>query len=296
MIRHITLDEDIALKRLVTTPREQKPGFAWRDALDLDAEPHPEILVYRSSGEEHAFNLADVADEIGAALTDLLLSREEKDIFNEENRGFVANVAHSVATRLLEQVREGSGLKLSENDLSLLIEKALIENDAHDVAKSLVFKRSARSMEPSSPGGSPAAPIHVRLIRRNGSVVPWIEAKIETACRKAFLSAKEDAEAAAEIARAVTDRVRFRDQAFVHIEDVQDIVQEELMRQGYYKVAESYILYRAQRTRLREESDSLPDGSAEQQESLIVVRQQDGQNVFWDGSELKSRIQFAMIG
>ena len=296
MIRHISLDEDIALKRLVTTPREQKPGFAWRDSLDEDAVPHPEILVYRSSGEEHAFNLADVADEIGDALTDLLLSREEKDIFNEENRGFVANVAHSVATRLLEQVREGSGLKLSENDLSLLIEKALIENDAHDVAKSLVFKRSVRSMDSSSTGDSLTAPINVRLIRRNGSVVPWIEAKIETACRKAFLSSKENAEAAASISRAVTDRVRFRDHAFVHIEDVQDMVQEELMRQGYYKVAESYILYRAQRTRLRTEASSLPDESAPQQESLIVVRQRDGQNVFWDGSELKRRIQFAMIG
>jgi len=297
MIRHISLDEDIALKRLVTTPREQKPGFAWRDALDLDVSSHPEILVARSSGEEHAFNLADVADEIGAALTDLLLSREEKDIFNEENRGFVANVAHSVATRLLEQVREGSGLKLSENDLSLLIEKALIENDAHDVAKSLVFKRSMRSASGSPANQAPvSAPVHVRLIRRNGSVVPWIEGKIETACRKAFLSTKENAEAAAGIARAVTERVRNRDQAFVHIEDVQDMVQEELMRQGYYKVAESYILYRAQRSRSREDLAAQPSGPTEQQDSLIVVRQRDGQNVFWDGTELKRRIQFGMIG
>jgi ribonucleoside-diphosphate reductase alpha chain len=208
----------------------------------------------------------------------------------------VANVAHSVATRLLEQVREGSGLKLSENDLSLLIEKALIENDAHDVAKSLVFKRSVRSMDSTTSGAPLSTPINVRLIRRNGSVVPWIESKIETACRKAFLSSKENAEAAAAISLAVTDRVRFRDQAFVHIEDVQDMVQEELMRQGYYKVAESYILYRAQRARQREESGSRPEEAAEQQESLIVVRQRDGQNVFWDGSELKRRIQFAMIG
>ncbi len=296
MSRHISLAEDIALKRLVTTPHEQKPGFAWRDALALDAEPHPEILVFRSSGEERAFNLADVADEIGAALTDLLLSRQEKDIFNEENRGFVANVAHSVATRLLEQVRAGSGLKLSENDLSLLIEKALIENDAHDVAKSLVFKRAVGVPEATVSSGDLTGAVNVRLIRRNGSVVPWIEAKIETACRKAFLSAKENPDAAAEISSAVTERVRCRDQAFVHIEDVQDMVQEELMRHGYYKVAESYILYRAQRTRLREETGPLPVESGEQQDSLIVVTQRDGQNIFWDGSELKRRIQFAMIG
>ncbi|HRJ72532.1 MAG TPA: hypothetical protein PLS03_09910, partial [Terrimicrobiaceae bacterium] len=115
MIRHISLEEDIALKRLATTPLDQKPGFAWRDALgDSSFETSlPEIIVTRGAGEERQFNLADVADEIGSALTDLLLSREEKDIFNEENRAFVANVAHSVATRLLEHIREGHGLKLS---------------------------------------------------------------------------------------------------------------------------------------------------------------------------------------
>jgi len=296
MIRHISLDEDIALKRLVSTPREQKPGFDWPSAVDNEIVSHADIMISRGSGEEREFNLADVADEIGAALTDLLLSRQEKDIFNEENRGFVANVAHSVATRLLEQAREGSGLRLSENDLSLLIEKALIENDAHDVAKSLVFKRSVRSNVPVVDGGDIPAPMTVRLIRRNGTVVPWIEGKIETACRKAFLSTKENAEAAADVARAVSDRVRARDQAFVHIEDVQDMVQEELMRQGYYKVAESYILYRAQRARLRDETRDGGGASTEQQDSLIVVRLRDGQSVFWDGSELKRRIQFGMIG
>ncbi len=260
----------------------------------LFSDSLPEITVTRHSGEEKLFNLADVADEIGSALTDLLISREEKDIFNEQNRAFVANVAHSVSTRLLDHIREGHALRLSEYDLSLLIEKALIENDAHDVAKSLVFKRSASRFSDRQVDED-SEPISVRLIRRNGAVVPWNEAKIEIACRKAFLSAKEDAEAAAKVARGITNRIRRGDQAFIHIEDVQDMVQEELMRQGYYKVAESYILYRAHRSKLREDEVQAPSDEA-QQESLIVVKKKDGQNVFWDGSELKRRIQFAMIG
>ena len=125
------------------TKNPASPG-AKRSATLRSRPRFPEVIVTRGTGDERQFNLADVADEIGAALTDLLLSREEKNIFNEENRAFVANVAHSVATRLLDHIREGHGLKLSEYDLSLLIEKALIENDAHDVAKSLVFKRSVK--------------------------------------------------------------------------------------------------------------------------------------------------------
>ncbi len=298
MPRLLSFDEDLALKRLVTTPRDQKPEYSWRDSLSLDALSHPGITVTRSTGEETGFDLSKVADEIGQALTDLLLSREEKNIFNEENRGFVASVAHSVASRLIEQARESGGLRLSEHDLSLLIEKALIDNDAHDVAKSLVFKRSVRSS--LNPNSYPeAAPLTVRLIRRNGTVVPWMPSKIEEACRQAFLSMKENAEGAIAIARGVTERVRLRDSAFVHIEDVQDMVQEELMRQGFYKVAESYILYRAQRSRHREDAaiNATPESEVkETQDSLIVVTQRDGQTVFWDGSELKRRIQFAMIG
>ncbi len=291
MIRKLTLEEDLVLKRIVTTPREQKPDYKWREVLI--AEERPEIRVTRG-GEERTFQLADVADEIGNALTDLLLSREESDIFNDHNRGLVANVAHSVAEKLAEQVAEGRTLKLSENDLSLLIEKALIENDAHDVAKSLVFSRSAR-------GGSfrvteaDETPVTVRLIRRNGAVVPWIEDKIENAVRKAFLDEKEDAEPASLVARAITERVRRGDQAFVHIEDVQDMVQEELMRQGYYKVAASYVLYRAHRRQLREERPAAPVDDA-QQATFVTVQRRNGTTDLWDGTELRARIAFAAIG
>ena len=54
-------------------------------------------------------------------------------------------VAHRVSKSLMNQVQRGGNLKLSQNDLYLLIEKALIENDAYDVAKSLIFKRSLES-------------------------------------------------------------------------------------------------------------------------------------------------------
>ena len=45
-------------------------------------------------------------------------------------------------------------------------------------------------------------------------------------------------------------------QAFINIEDVQDFVQEELMKHGFFKVAESYILYRARRRVERDSNDT----------------------------------------
>ncbi|HAE18003.1 MAG TPA: ribonucleoside-diphosphate reductase subunit alpha, partial [Verrucomicrobiales bacterium] len=295
MYRSLSLSEDQALKETVANRAAASSPFAWREILaTAERNPIPEITVTRAGNEEQ-FSLADVADAIGESLTNLLISREtpEDDIFSEQNRSFVSAVAHRVSKSLMNQVQRGGNLKLSQNDLYLLIEKALIENDAYDVAKSLIFKRSLESTGEISLDAEPQEQIAVRLIRRNGNVVPWSESKIEQAVARAFLTLKEDPAPALAVARAVTDRVKDGDQAFVHIEDVQDIVQEELMKQGHYKVAAHYVRYRDERARLRAENPVEVQDPA--QESFVTVTT-DGASDFWDGAELKKRIQFAMIG
>ena len=299
MYRPITLEEDIALKQVIASRHSNEADphrFNWRESLATEHRVSiPEIIVTRGAGEEE-FSLADVADTIGEALTDLLLSREEQEerIFNDENRNFVTGVAFSVAKSLMQQVQRGGAIKLSQNDLYLLIEKALIENDAHDVAKSLVFARSYEKNGEIVVSEEPH-PMPVRLIRRNGNVVPWSETKIETAVRKAFLDLRTDPEPASRIARGVTQRVRAGDSAFVHIEDVQDLVEEELGRQGQIAVMRAYMAYRIQRAEVRKlhQAELSEDPN---QESMVVVTRENGQSDFWDGTELKRRIQFGMIG
>ena len=299
MYRSITLEEDIALKEVIANRHGDEAScqrFNWRDSLETEHRaPIPEIIVTRAAGEVE-FSLADVADTIGEALTDLLLSREEQEdsIYNDENRNFVTGVAFSVAKSLMQQVQRGGAIKLSQNDLYLLIEKALIENDAHDVAKSLVFTRSYQK------NGEivVSEDLHlmpVRLIRRNGNVVPWSETKIETAVRKAFLDLRKDPEPATRVSHGVTQRVRAGDSAFVHIEDVQDLVEEELGRQGQFDVMRAYMSYRIQRAEVRKlhQAESAEDPN---QDSMVVVIRENGQSDFWDGAELKKRIQFGMIG
>lgn len=291
--RTFSLEEDLELKRFTTTPREEKPRFNWRDVLLDERLVQPEITV-DVQGAEQEFDLAEIADTIGHALTDLLLSRREENIFTEQNQTFVAGIAKEIGQRLAAQIEEGKPLKLSDNDIYLLIEKALIEHNAHDVAKSIVLRRAHQSNEGEDESHYSAHGV-VRVIRRNGQVVPWNVDKIEVAVRKAFLSNNLDSNPAIAVAHAVSERVRALGQAFVHIEDLQDIVQEELMRQGHFKVAEAYILYRAHRARRREEGEEAPEEEVHQ-DSMIVVRKADGDTYFWDGVDLKRRIEFGMIG
>ena len=78
MIHKLAFDEDLELKRFTATPKEDKPRFDWRGALNEEKLTRPEIKV-ESAGEERAFDLAEIADTIGTALTDLLLSRREEE-------------------------------------------------------------------------------------------------------------------------------------------------------------------------------------------------------------------------
>jgi ribonucleoside-diphosphate reductase alpha chain len=266
--------EDLALKNAVRSPADAKPRFNWRESLPAGATA--------ASG---GLDAAQIADIVGAALTDLLVARQEQDIFTESNRQFVAAVASDVV-RVLSQ----SGVQVGEALVMQAIEDALVRYNRHDVAKSLLFSRAA-----DVPPADPLA-ITTRLMRRNGQVVPWLPNKITTAVRMAFLSLEQDPAPAERVTAAVTRRVADLGQTIVGIEEVQDLVQEELMRQGHYKVAQNYILYRAYRARRREEAAAQPPVVDDRQESMLLVKTADGSTYLWNGDELRKRIAFAAAG
>ncbi|HKB90630.1 MAG TPA: ATP cone domain-containing protein, partial [Opitutaceae bacterium] len=261
-----SFEHDLALKRFASAPKDQKPNFNWRDVLRDESTLLPDLRVVTPDGEQ-AFDLAEIADTIGKSLTNLLLAKGESDIFSEKNQKWVALIAREVANNLTRQTIETKQVRLSITELYVLIEKTLADNNAFDVAKSLLLSSRARKLSNIRDQAS----IPVRLIRRNHQVVPWNEGKIEIAVRTAFLSLQKDSAPALIIARAVTERVLGLKQAFVHIEEVQDMVQEELMKTGHYKVAEQYILYRARRDAARE-NEPQPEALAPAQNSMIVVK------------------------
>ncbi len=294
------LAHDLALKRTVHTPVEQKPHFAWRDVLAAESLELPAIILLCPHGEER-FVLTEVADTLGKALTNVCLARGEKDIFTDANRAWVARICREVAANLtaLSRTQSAVPLRISLNDLYELIEKTLVDNNAYFVAKSLLLNRARKiSIDRDS-----AVQSTLRVIRRNNQVVPWSEQKVEIAVRKTFLSLQRDSAPAIGITRAVSVRVHSSKQSFVHIEEIQDMVQEELMKTGHYKVAEAYILFRAQRAVTRDEEPETAVASAATaathapgQATMILVKRANGENVFWDGADLRKRIEFARIG
>ena len=106
-----------------------------------------------------------------------------------------------------------------------------------------------------------AAPGRLRVIKRNGKVVAFENEKIQVAVTKAFL-ANEGGNAAAserihEKVDVITEEImeiftrRMPSGGTLHIEEIQDQVELQLMRKEEYQVARSYILYRDERAKKR---------------------------------------------
>jgi ribonucleoside-diphosphate reductase alpha chain len=102
-----------------------------------------------------------------------------------------------------------------------------------------------------------------KVEKRNGQIVPFDIDRIVTAVSKAMLSANEgSAEEAAMVANMVlADLVRIskKHPSFVPtVEGIQNSVEKQLMLSEYVATAKSYILYRAERTKLRQQNDLVP--------------------------------------
>ena len=164
-------------------------------------------------------------------------------------------------------------------------------------------KVTAPTPGPISPSIAATAPGQIRVIKRNGTVVPYAEDKIAVAITKAFLAVEGGTAAASprirELVAGLAGQVssifmrRLPSGGTIHIEDVQDQVELALMRSGEHKVARTYVLYREERARAREGEGVNP--TTEKPIAITVVRR-DGDRVALDMDRIRTLVTEACEG
>lgn len=146
------------------------------------------------------------------------------------------------------------------------------------------------------------APGQIKVIRRNGTVTPYDANKIAVAMTKAFLAVEGDTAAGSsrihEKVSALTQKIsetltrRLRTGGTIHIEEIQDRVELEFMRAGEYKVAKSYVLYREERRRAREDQTEADKKAA----AILHVTMLDGTVKPLDMNLLQTEVEAACAG
>lgn len=165
---------------------------------------------------------------------------------------------------------------------------------------------STRPMDTKNHPESPlVTPGQLRVIRRNGKVVPYDGSKITVAITKAFLAIETqegNAPAAAsarihDLAKKLTDQIsatfarRSSITSTIHIEDIQDQVELALMRSGEHKTARAYIRYRDEREQARLQQDKQHDSKP-----VIHITLHDGHKVPLDRERLARDVRDACEG
>jgi ribonucleoside-diphosphate reductase alpha chain len=122
----------------------------------------------------------------------------------------------------------------------------------------------------------------MRVIKRNGTVVPFEDSKISVAITKAFLAVEGGTAAASTrihetVAKLTTQVVgtferRMPSGGTIHIEDIQDQVELALMRAGEHQIARDYVIYRESRRQARVDKEELsPEAEAAAQTINVVA-------------------------
>jgi ribonucleoside-diphosphate reductase alpha chain len=290
------IHHDLELKRAAAMPLPTDPADP-STRVDIAAAfageplPDPDLALVEEDGGERPLTTADIAQPLADALTTLALAAQEPRADSAAARAILRAATIEVSARLRSAAADGAR-SITAHDLSALAEAALIAAGHFEVAKALVLRRAlppAGHDHPEQTGNAP------RLIRRSGEVADWEPAKIETAIRKAFLSLSLDSGPARALSARADERARALGIAYVPIETVQDIVQEELVLAGHMRVAERYIVYRAERALLRAQQQR-DEGPSRPLHPPIPVVTVDGNEIEWAGEDLRRRIAFARAG
>jgi ribonucleoside-diphosphate reductase alpha chain len=133
-----------------------------------------------------------------------------------------------------------------------------------------------------------------QVIRRDTShvksdkprVVNWLGHKIAHAVRAAAAASGAETSIGEQVQAEVEYRMKRERPLFIHVEQLQDLVEEILMELGHGKVALAYAKYRARRSALRETTAEAP--ASEESQLELASREQ--------LNDIRARLSFARIG
>lgn len=149
------------------------------------------------------------------------------------------------------------------------------------------------------------APGQLRVIKRNGTVVPFDASKIAVAMTKAFLAVEGGNAAASTRVHETVDNLtkqitatfkrRMPSGGTIHIEEIQDQVELILMRSGEQKIARDYVLYREEHARMRaQKHESSTDADPDYPTINVVLA--DGSRAPLDIARLRTVVSEACMG
>src|SRR3989344_2604587 len=138
-----------------------------------------------------------------------------------------------------------------------------------------------------------------KVKKRNGEIVDFVPTNVTIAVQKAFAATLGDSHDtdAVDITRVVVDSIdlKFGNTAFIPtVEDIQDLVETALMERGYFSVAKSYIIYRYEHQKIREEQKA--EIAEKITENQLTILKRDGSKEQFNEQKITKTLLMAAQG
>jgi ribonucleoside-diphosphate reductase alpha chain len=229
---------------------------------------------------------------------------EQPHPLTEQMRQIIELITDLVVDEALKRTKQGE--LLTVEGIQDIVEVKLMETGHHDVARDyIIYRDEHKKLRKDSPRV-------IKILRRDGvSFVRFNPMKIASALERSFRDTLKISGPTPEsvissvnqLTHKVIDLVMTKTAKgeTVGIEMVQNAIEKELMSEGYYDVAKDFILYRAERARLREKTkekeEAIPFEEApieeEEKAQTFKVIKKDGTSYKLSKSHIRKKIAHA---
>lgn len=113
----------------------------------------------------------------------------------------------------------------------------------------------------------------MNVIKRNGTIVDFDDNKIKNVLKKAF----KDYDICTdnlieELTKDIVDELLEEEVSYITIEEIQDTVENQLMKKGYRQIAKDFILYRNKRKEIREQQAKLYEEAQQKIKNIMEMK------------------------
>ena len=209
----------------------------------------------------------------------------------------INEVTDKVAELLLELAAKGACLTVE--GIQDMVEVTLMKMGHHDVARDyIIYRDSHKALRDDSPQ-------NLKIERSDGTIVRFNPIKVASSIENAFRHSEHaegpSSDAIIEASNLITQKVVAKAIALakegqsLHVTFVQDEIEQQLMREGFFSIAKDFIIQRASQGDVSMGYKDEKRETEKDQRQFIIVSHK-GQKKFISGSELHHRIKFACRG
>ncbi len=260
---------------------------------DINEAVEKKLTIVKRNGMIVPFNRERILNALEAAFRDTKKILKPKTL-SEELIQTIEQLTHEVVEKAIEMGI--SGISLTVEGIQDLVEITLMKNGFHDVARDyIIYRDHHKNMREDSIQ-------NVKVLRKDETTVVKfnpvkISSTIESLFRKASLVegsiADENLEAVNKITAIVLDSALSLSKVAspITIHQIQDLIENGLMKAGFYDLAKDYIVHRYIH------GDQTPKGVQKKEESIAEEQYEittaKGETRFLTKRELEKKIQHA---